>query len=255
MALLTHWDGEPVRVWARVWKADLVEAHDVLGSTNERLKELAGGGAGPWAVVLADEQTAGRGRSGSAWYSPAGSGLWLSTLLPERSAAAGYLPLLVGLAAARAAEASCPGVQVGIKWPNDLEIGGRKLGGILCEHGHGHVVAGIGLNVRLGGAGIPDEVAMRATSLETARCGRVSIGHLATSLMHELRALTDRPGPRLAPQLHEELERRDALRDRPVLTQQAGQGTARGIAADGALWVERPGGERVRVVSGSVRTR
>lgn len=255
MAILTHWDGEPVGVWARIWRAERVEAHDAVGSTSDRLKELAAEGAGPFAVVVADEQTAGRGRSGAAWHSPAGAGLWLSTLLPAEGLVPGFLPLLVGLAAARAAEESCPGVAVGLKWPNDLEIAGRKVGGILCEHGHGHVVAGIGLNVRLPEAGLPVEVSERATSLERAAGGRVSVGALATALMHQLRDLTRHPAAELPGPLLEELERRDALRDRPVLTQQAGEGTARGIGADGALWVERAGGERVRVVSGSVRTR
>ncbi|MDP2954789.1 MAG: biotin--[acetyl-CoA-carboxylase] ligase [Longimicrobiales bacterium] len=253
MAVLTHWDGEPVGVWARVWRADVVEAHDVVGSTNDRLRELAALGAGPFSVVVAEEQTAGRGRAGSSWHSPPGAGLWISTLLPSEEPVMPYLPLLVGLAAARAAERACPGVRVGIKWPNDLEIGGRKTGGILCEHGHGAVVAGIGLNVRLPAAGLPAELAARATSLESSAPGRVSLGTLATALLHELREIVPhRPCP-LSPALHEELERRDVLRDRPVMTERAGEGTARGIAADGALWVERPDRERVRVVAGSVR--
>ena len=254
MAVLTHWDGEPVTVWARVWKAGVVEAHDVLGSTNDRLKALALEGAGPFSVVVADEQTAGRGRSGDAWHSPPGAGLWISVLLPGGGAVPGHLPLLVGVAAARAAEDACPGARVGLKWPNDLELDGRKLGGILCEQGHGHVVAGVGVNVRLPGVGIPAEVAARATSLERPGGARVSVGRLATALLNELRALVRRPAPALPEDVHAELELRDALRDRPVTTQQAGEGVARGIAPDGALWLERKGGERVRVVSGSVRT-
>jgi BirA family biotin operon repressor/biotin-[acetyl-CoA-carboxylase] ligase len=103
MALLTHWDGEPIRVWARVWRADLVEAHDVLGSTNDRIKELAAQGAGPYSVVIADEQTAGRGRSGGVWHSPPGAGLWISVLLPLQGVVPAHLPLVVGVAAARAA--------------------------------------------------------------------------------------------------------------------------------------------------------
>lgn len=253
MAVLTHWDGEPVRVWARIWKADVVEAHDVLGSTNDRLRELADDGAGPFSVVVADEQSRGRGRSGAVWHSPPGAGLWLSTLLPRAAAVPVHLPLLLGVAAARAAEGVCDGTRVGIKWPNDLDVDGRKVGGILCELVHGHVLAGIGINVRLPTTGVPDDVAARATSLEGLTGGRVSVGALATVLMRELHALAARPGAVLATELHRELEERDALRDRLVVTQQAGQGTARGIAPDGALWLERPEGDRVRVISGSVR--
>lgn len=253
MALLTHWDGEPVQVWKRVWRADQVEAHDVLGSTNDRLKEMAAGGAGPYTVVVADEQTAGRGRTGGAWHSPAGSGLWISVLLPFPGAVPPHLPLVVGAAAARAAEAACPGVQVGLKWPNDVVLGGRKLGGILCEHVHGAVVAGVGLNVRVSEEALPTEVAGLAAGLEHGAGPRVSLGTLATALLHELHALVPAAARGLGADLHGELERRDVLRDRSVVTQQAGPGTARGIDAGGALALERPDGARVRVVSGSVR--
>ena len=255
MALLTHWDGEPVHVWTRVWRADVVEAHDVLDSTNVRLKELAAQGAGPFSVVVAEEQTAGRGRSGAVWHSPPGVGLWLSALLPEVGGVAPWLPLAVGIAAARAAEQACPGVRVGIKWPNDLEIGGRKAGGILCEHGHGAVVAGIGINVRVPGGELPGDVAARAVALEEAWGARVSMGALATGLMHELHAVVPAGSGPMDADLLVELARRDVLRDRPVLTDQAGEGTARGIEGDGALRLERCDGARVRVVAGSVRVR
>lgn len=253
MALLTHWDGEPVQVWKRVWRADLVEAHDVLGSTNDRLKELAGAGAGPYAVVVADEQSAGRGRTGGIWHSPPGSGLWMSVLLPVPGAVPAHLPLVVGVAAARAAESARPGARVGLKWPNDLLLGGGKLGGILCEHAHGTVVAGVGLNVRFPEEGLPADVAPLAAALEGDSGPRVSLGALATALLHELRALVPTATWGLDAALHDELEERDVLRDRAVVTQQAGPGTARGFDADGALLLERPDGARVRVVSGSVR--
>jgi BirA family biotin operon repressor/biotin-[acetyl-CoA-carboxylase] ligase len=255
MSLLTHWDGEPVHVWTHMWRADVVEAHDVLGSTNVRLKELVAGGAGPFSVVVAEEQTAGRGRSGGVWHSPAGAGLWLSTLLPAAGGVAPWLPLAVGVAAARAAEHACPGVRVGIKWPNDLEIGGRKAGGILCEHGHGAVVAGIGIDVRLPGEGLPGDVAARAISLEEAWGAQVSMGALATALMHELHALVPAGPEPMDADLLVELARRDVLRDRAVRTEQAGDGTARGIGGDGALRLERSDGAEVRVVAGSVRVR
>lgn len=253
MALLTHWDGEPVAVWARVWKAGAVEAHDVLGSTNDRLKELAGGGAAPWTVVVAEAQTRGRGRGGAVWHSPAGAGLWLSVLLPCEEPVPAALPLVVGVAAARAAEEAAPGLHVGIKWPNDLEVAGLKVGGILCEHGRGWVVAGIGVNVLTPDDGVPAEVARRATSLEAASGRRVSPGALATALLHHLRGARCGEDGGLGGALHQELARRDVLRGKGVWTTQAGEGTARGIAPDGALLLELPGGGEARVVSGSVR--
>jgi BirA family biotin operon repressor/biotin-[acetyl-CoA-carboxylase] ligase len=253
VALLTHWDGEPVPVWTRVWDVPLLEAHDILMSTNDRARELADGGAPPFTVVLADEQTAGRGRSGHEWYSAPGSGLYLSTLLPGAGAPPAHLPLLVGLATARAAEAVSPRVGVGLKWPNDLVIRGRKVGGILCERHRGVVITGLGLNVRQRNTDFPPELVEHATSLEAASAGMVSVGALVTGLLRELRALCRRPTSALGPELHEELAARDVLRGLDVVTQMAGAGVARGIDADGALLLERPDGTVQRVVAGSVR--
>jgi len=115
------------------------------------------------------------------------------------------------------------------------------------------VVAGIGVNVSQKPGAFPEEIAWRATSLEACRGGRVSPGKLATGLLREIHSLCADPGPRLDPHAHVELAQRDVLRDWPVTTQQAGQGVARGVEPDGALVLERPDGERVRVVAGSVR--
>jgi BirA family biotin operon repressor/biotin-[acetyl-CoA-carboxylase] ligase len=254
MAVLTHWDGEPVQVWARLWSAPVVEAHDTLGSTSDRARVLADGGAAPFSVVVAEEQTRGRGRTGEVWHSPPGSGLWISTLLPSGGLPPAHLPLLVSLAAARAVEEACTGLRVGIKWPNDLEVNGRTVGGILCEHAHGPVIVGIGLNVRQRHEDLPAAIAHRATSLEAAACGRVSVGALATDLLRELRRLSRESGPVFPPEARKEMEVRDVLRGRPIVSQQVGRGVARGIDEKGALLVERPDGHQVRVVAGSVRT-
>jgi BirA family biotin operon repressor/biotin-[acetyl-CoA-carboxylase] ligase len=160
---------------------------------------------------------------------------------------------VVGVAAARAAERACPGVGVGIKWPNDLQLGGRKVGGVLCEQSHGAVVAGVGVNLRVAPGALPGEVAVQAAALEDEASARVSMGALATALLHELHALVPRAAKGLDEEVHAELERRDVLRDRAVVTQQAGPGTARGIAPEGALLLERPDGTRVAVTAGSVR--
>lgn len=254
MALLTHWDGEPVHVWASLWSSPLVEVYDVLGSTNDRARDLAKVGAWPFSVVLAEHQSAGRGRGGTSWHSPPGAGLWISALLPESRPQVPHVPLLVGLAAARAAERVCRSLSVGLKWPNDLYVEGRKVGGILCEHGHGPVVAGLGVNVRQRKGEFPEAIGHRATSLEAAACGRVSMGDLATELLSQLHRLSSAMTGGLPPEVHRELLERDVLRDRPVITDQVGQGVARGLDGDGALLVERPGGAQVRVVAGSVRT-
>ncbi|MGI5349205.1 biotin--[acetyl-CoA-carboxylase] ligase [Streptomyces sp. CA-250714] len=132
---------------------DVVES---IGSTNTELAARAARGeAAPGAVLVAEEQTAGKGRLDRSWTAPPRSGLFFSALLrpevpPHRW---GWLPLLGGVAAAGALARSA-GVDTGLKWPNDVlttgKGGERKIGGILAERvGEDSVVLGIGLNVTL----------------------------------------------------------------------------------------------------------
>jgi BirA family transcriptional regulator, biotin operon repressor / biotin---[acetyl-CoA-carboxylase] ligase len=106
----------------------------------------------PGTVIVADEQTAGRGRQGRAWVSPAGSGLWLTLLeRPEDPTALEVLSLRCGLYAAEALD-GLAGATIGVKWPNDLYVGGRKLAGVLIETrwrgaSPEWVAIGFGLNV------------------------------------------------------------------------------------------------------------
>ncbi len=254
MSLLDRWEGEPVDSWRRTWRAPALEAHDVIDSTNDRARELADAGAAPFTVVIADEQTAGRGRSGRRWHSAPRSGLWISTLLPATWGAPAHLPLLVGLAAARAAETAAPPIGViGLKWPNDLMLRGRKVGGILCERHASGVVAGVGLNVRRLPDDFPPELRDIATSLEDSGGAGVSMAKLVTILLEELHALCERPPKLLGGEVRDELTARDVLVARVIDTEEHGAGTARGIDVDGALILERADGTRVRVLSGSVR--
>jgi biotin-[acetyl-CoA-carboxylase] ligase BirA-like protein len=135
------------------------------GSTNADLAELARGGAAPGLVLVAETQTAGRGRMGRTWTAPARSGLAFSFLLPgeQDSARLGWLPLLAGIAVVSALRgfADIEGVPAGrmreaaLKWPNDVLIGDRKLAGILAERVETGVVVGIGLNVSLRESELP----------------------------------------------------------------------------------------------------
>lgn len=136
---------------------------DSVASTNDELRILAQAGAPEGLVLLAEQQTAGRGRRGAAWFSPSGESLAFSILL--RPAAPKSLwprySLATGLAVAEAVE-TC-GLQAGIKWPNDVWIGRRKVAGILVEAGADFVIIGIGLNVKT--TCFPPEVSEIATSL------------------------------------------------------------------------------------------
>jgi BirA family biotin operon repressor/biotin-[acetyl-CoA-carboxylase] ligase len=149
--------------------ADLPEPFRLLvressGSTNDDVRKLAMDGAPDGRVVIAERQTDGRGRRGAAWFSPAGESLAFSILVrPEEPKALWpRLALAAGLAVAEAIESFCP--EVGVKWPNDVWIRGRKVAGILVEAGADFAVVGIGLNVNT--TEFPPEVAGIATSLE-----------------------------------------------------------------------------------------
>jgi BirA family biotin operon repressor/biotin-[acetyl-CoA-carboxylase] ligase len=140
------------------------------GSTNAVLAERAREGAPEGTVVLAEAQTAGRGRQGRTWVSPPRAGLTFSVLLRPPHVS-GWLPLLAGLSVAVALTEQA-GVKAGVKWPNDVLIQDvvgderpGKVAGLLAEVSAGAVVIGIGLNVTTRLAELPDE---RATSLALA---------------------------------------------------------------------------------------
>jgi biotin-[acetyl-CoA-carboxylase] ligase BirA-like protein len=136
-------------------------------STQDLIHQLAGDGAPHGSAVVAAEQTAGRGSRGQRWQSPAG-GLWLSVLCrPADELALEVLSLRAALLVAGAIERVAPGIRFGIKWPNDLQIGTLKAGGILCEaRWQGAVPAwvavGVGLNIS---NAVPEELHAQATAL------------------------------------------------------------------------------------------
>jgi BirA family biotin operon repressor/biotin-[acetyl-CoA-carboxylase] ligase len=142
----------------------------VTDSTNRVAMEMAESGARHGTVVVADAQTAGRGRMGRRWESPAGKNLYVSLLLrpPVPAVDATRLALVAGVALADAVEAV--GVPAALKWPNDLYCGGRKAAGILAEmasdtDGVRHVVIGVGLNVNAEESDFPADLRGAATSL------------------------------------------------------------------------------------------
>lgn len=250
---LAHWAGEPIRIWERRWNVPLFEAHRAIGSTNDRVEELATAGAAPFTVVVAEEQTAGKGRVGRSWYSPPGTGLWMSVLLAgEREGRPPLTPLLVGVAVCRAIRRVLPGLEPEIKWPNDVLLDDRKVCGILCERAAARrTVAGVGLNVRGTVESFPTALRGVATTLEAAAGEGVGRTDTADALLRELRRLLDPVPEALSGQLAREVERLDALRDRPVKTSEGVRGRGAGIAPDGALMLRRDGERRI-VVAGSV---
>jgi BirA family biotin operon repressor/biotin-[acetyl-CoA-carboxylase] ligase len=192
-----------------------------VGSTNAKARELAAQGAPHGMVVTASEQTAGRGRQGRGWVTPAGSAIAASVILRAFDE---LLPLRAGLAVADLA-----GAQARVKWPNDVLLDGRKVAGILVEaRAPDWAVVGIGVNV----TGVPPEVADIATALE-----RDDIDAALDELLRALEVRVAQPAAEVLAALRE----RDALLGRRVRWSD-GQGVGAGIDASGALLVETPGG-------------
>lgn len=151
---------------------------ETMASTNQTAKELAARGAPEGTLVAADGQSRGRGRLDRRWFSPPHGGLYVSLIL-RPTLPPSQVHQLVLLAATAVAEAlhGATGLRVGVKWPNDLMIGGRKLGGLLAEAATQmdaveYAVLGLGLNVNLPRERFPEELRPAATSL-LAETGRV----------------------------------------------------------------------------------
>jgi BirA family biotin operon repressor/biotin-[acetyl-CoA-carboxylase] ligase len=208
---------------------------------------------------MAEAQSKGRGRGGKGWVSPMGMGLWLSLLIPSRSPDAdALLPIRLGLAVTRAldagpAEQGIAGPSPEIKWPNDILLANRKVGGILCEAaGSAGVVAGLGLNVRQKIEDFPPDLRGAAVSVEEATGRGVDRGALAGRILAEVMAGVPGGGERLSEGELGEWVRRDALRGMPVRSELVGTGVARGITPRGFLVLETGSGRDREVRAGSL---
>jgi BirA family transcriptional regulator, biotin operon repressor / biotin---[acetyl-CoA-carboxylase] ligase len=234
-------------------------------STNADLVERAYPAQGRSDVLLAEFQTAGRGRRGRTWLAPPGGAvcLSLSWTFPEVPRDAGALSLAVGVCVLRAL--SSQGVpDVRLKWPNDVLVDGRKLGGILIElraesGGPACVVVGIGLNVALG-AELLEKIAatgLQAIDLASATASPVSRNALAAGVIDCcIRGLREFERDGLRPFV-DEWQRADALQGYDISVQagdEAVRGVARGIDLSGALLVETREGLK-KFFSGEVTVR
>lgn len=220
----------------------------VCDSTNDVALAWARDGAPHGAIVTADEQRAGRGRHGRAWASPPGANLYLS-LIVRLGPGVPVPPLTLAVGVGLCDAVRGLGVDgAGLKWPNDVLVGGRKLAGVLCESAGDAVVVGIGVN---GDAGPrPPEVAARA----------VAVGELLGRAVERealLAAVLTGLGPWLERYRAEGLAaivgpwQARMIADLPVTTDR-GAGRAVGLAADGALLVADATGAIHRVLSGAV---
>ena len=183
------------------WLGRRIELFDSLPSTNREATQLAQADVEHGTVVAADSQTAGRGRLSRTWFSPPGANLYCSIILraarpPERFTEwLSWLPLISALAAAEAIE-QVSSLRVCVKWPNDLLISERKVGGILCESGSGvqsdpFQIIGIGLNVNVDHDDWPAELRDSATSIWQERKIVVDRNRLLAQLLLDLEQCLD----------------------------------------------------------------
>lgn len=215
-------------------------------STNSRARELAAAGAPGGTVVTAAEQTAGRGRQGRTWTAPAGKALLYSALLRPLDERHMMLPLAVPLAVCEAAEALQPGLQCGVKWPNDVLVEGRKLAGVLIEARprEGWAVIGVGLNLTIAPSEFPEELRDTATSLHPSDSPAANAaGVLSERLGHWVEAGAE--------EVLGAWRERDALRGREIAWD-GGSGVAEGVDERGFLLVRVADGERVALGAGEV---
>jgi BirA family biotin operon repressor/biotin-[acetyl-CoA-carboxylase] ligase len=235
-----------------------------VGSTNDIALAARAEGAPEGLAVLADRQTAGRGRLGRTWQSAPGVGIYTSVLLrPQAPAArAPLLTLAVGIAAAETVQ-EITGLLPRLKWPNDIQLDGRKVGGILVEgttlEGRlSEAVVGIGINVNQEAADFPAELGDSATSLRMVLGGPVGradlVAGLYNTLEHWYRVFRDG-------EWHTILDRGrawSAVLGQPVEVRSATEcwlGLAWDLDQDGALIVRDARGALRRVVGGDVSIR
>ena len=229
-------------------------------STNERAAQLGRGGARGGVAIFAERQTAGRGRFGRRWESESGLGLWFSLLLRPALPLALWprLTTATAVALAHAIEATLP-LRCAIKWPNDVQIGDRKVAGILIETGvdpagEPFAVVGLGVNVNHEAENFPDELRARATSLRLAARREVSRPALAVAVLHALEAWHTRAVDDF-PTILAEATRRSSLLGQWIAVR-AGDteiaGTAEVLDADGQLLLRGADGTLQTLRAGEV---
>lgn len=246
------------------WLAQELHYFETIDSTNRFALELARAGCPHGTTVVAEMQSAGRGRLGRSFHSPPGLNLYTSIVLrpriPTSEAPNWILAAAVGVAETVAHHLERP-EEVEIKWPNDVLLSGRKTSGILMELGAeatriDFLVLGIGVNLNVDPGDFPVEFRDRATSLAAHRGKRVDRIAFAQRLYATLEEIFDLCAERGFEAVRSRFEARFAMRGRPVrvveLDGSERSGTAVGIDADGALRIRQEDGREARVIAGDV---
>ncbi len=233
-----------------------------IGSTNNEALAWATGGAKDLSLVIADEQTAGRGRLDRKWFTPKGTALAFSLILRPTAGEKPHLTRMVGLAALAIADAfRTRGLVSQIKWPNDVLLNGRKVAGILIESTWSGedvdcVVIGIGINVLKGAVPSDDLLLFPATSLEGSLGPAVQREKVLHDILAGILALRPHLG---SDSFIASWEKALAFRGEPVQVEQTDgttlTGKLLGLESDGSLRLNDESGESLTVRFGDVRLR
>ncbi|MBI2809572.1 MAG: biotin--[acetyl-CoA-carboxylase] ligase [Candidatus Melainabacteria bacterium] len=239
------------------------ELWESINSTNTRAIEVAADGGAHGTLILARQQSAGRGRLGRQWVSPSDSGIYSSFLLrPEAQSIPNLstITLAVGVAVSKAIRNSV-GIEVGLKWVNDLVVDGRKLGGILCEMTSNQsgkaLIIGIGINVRFDENELPDDLKEKMIWLERITKQPVDpnsvIAEIANQLEEVYGLLLNGQSDKVLAQWR---TRSITLGRRIIATsgERTVEGDAVDIAASGALIVDT-GSEKIELHAGEITIR
>ena len=242
-----------------------IYVYDRIDSTNIKAKELADEASEEGTIVLAEEQTAGKGRLSRKWLSPSGGGIWLSIILRPPLLPI-HAPKITSMAAAAVLKAvnHVTGLECGVKWPNDIIINDKKVCGILTEMQSDidvikYVVVGIGINVNMTQEDLAPEIRKSATSLRIekgSKIHRIDIIQSICSFMEEI--YMDYINTRnFAPILNICREHSVTLgkKVRVIGKESEYEGRAIDLCDDGALIVEKENGQRVKVIAGDVSVR
>jgi BirA family biotin operon repressor/biotin-[acetyl-CoA-carboxylase] ligase len=246
------------------WLARDLRWLDTTDSTNRVALELARAGAAHGTTVVAEAQTAGRGRLGRSFFSPPHQNLYGSSVLRPRITTAQAPPFILAsaVAVAEAVEQTVgDAAAVEIKWPNDVLLGGRKTSGILMELSAEatrvvFLVLGIGVNLNVERRDFPQEFRAAATSL-ASHCGRkidrvVFAQRLYNALEPALDACAERGFEALRPRFESRFRMRGRRLTVVELDGRQRRGVAEGVDQDGALLLRRDDGMLDRVVAGDV---
>jgi BirA family biotin operon repressor/biotin-[acetyl-CoA-carboxylase] ligase len=264
---------EPLRTQLSTkWVGQRLHILDEVDSTNREALSLARQLAPAGTVVIADVQTAGRGRHGRQWFSPRGLHLYCSIIVHQPTSLSlaswlSFLPMVTGLACVRAVR-DVSGLSAMLKWPNDVMVNERKAGGVLCETAKAEdsstvAVVGVGINVNGGQDAFPQGIRATATTLEAESRHSVERLVLLAALLNALELQLDRLASNRVSSIRDEYSSLCSTLGRPVRIAFTDgtfvEGRAQAIGQDGRLHVQvaqglgqPPTGQLIEVQAGDV---